>query len=227
MHATQAAEIPSIGCAADGQTGPLPAPESGVKSIAIDEKSAKHLAYHYSQDSAPVLGPRGWKCFAYYGSSGSTILVARDVAPAWGTKHVEGPAIVPTMYFADTSGAFGVAPYLARLYPKEGRKFIQDELVEIRGTTDLNYSYRPYPTDKLDYIAWHRVAFTTPAHRIGFGTMEFLTPSSLPVSGIVDYRAPAALMFILAMKLPPALSGLKPAILKQLKVGIDASLSKG
>jgi hypothetical protein len=225
-HPAIAAEIPTVGCAVDGETGVIAAPAKGTRNLEIDQASADGLAYYESRDSVPVLAPRGWKCLAYYSDAGATLVVARDAAPQPGTKQIDGPAVVLHLYNAKTSGAFGVADYLARLFPDEGKAFIHDQIVVARGGELSTYKFGPYPTDKLDFTAPLRVSFETPAERDGIGTVELLSPSPLPVSGLVDYRKPVGLMFVLEMRLPADLDGLKPAIAQEVEARIDKSLAK-
>jgi hypothetical protein len=221
-----AAEIPTVGCAVDGENGVIAAPAKGSRTLDIDEGSAAGLAYYESRDSVPVLAPRGWKCLAYYSDAGANLVVARDAAPLPNTKQIDGPAVVLHLYNATTSGAFGVADYLARLFPNEGRQFVHDQIVVARGGELSTYKFGPYASDKLNLTGAYRVEFETPAERDGIGTVELLSPSPLPVSGLVDYRKPVGLMFVLEMRLPADLNGLKPVIARDVEARIDRSLEK-
>jgi hypothetical protein len=67
-------EIPFIGCASDGQMGPVTAPASNRNAPRLPPASAGELACHASA-ALGVIVPRGWHCFGLYGSSGVRLLV--------------------------------------------------------------------------------------------------------------------------------------------------------
>ena len=74
--AAAAQTVPFVGCASDGQQGPVAAPKGQPKALNIDPAAAKGLAWYQAQYSAGALAPRGWKCFSFYGSSGVTLTIA-------------------------------------------------------------------------------------------------------------------------------------------------------
>jgi hypothetical protein len=82
-----------------------------------------------------------------------------------------------------------------------------------------NFPFGPYPADKLVYKAPRVVEFETPAGQDGLGTSDRLQKSSLAVVGVaklVDSGDPNAPdLSLVAVRLPPALAKLAPAIASQ------------
>ncbi|HUA18015.1 MAG TPA: hypothetical protein VMB25_04665, partial [Bryobacteraceae bacterium] len=57
----QTARVPFVGCAADGQAGPVQAPKGHDREVRMGTRTAERLAYY--KDTGPgVLAPRGWHC---------------------------------------------------------------------------------------------------------------------------------------------------------------------
>ena len=57
--AAQAAQtVPFVGCASDGQQGPVAAPKGQPKAVNIDPAAANGLAWYQAQYSAGALAPR-------------------------------------------------------------------------------------------------------------------------------------------------------------------------
>src|ERR1039458_1109977 len=73
-----AVTVPFVGCASDGQGGPLKAPIGKSKVVAIPAAAALRLAYYKAEYSSGVLAPRGWNCFSTYGSNGASLFVSPD-----------------------------------------------------------------------------------------------------------------------------------------------------
>ena len=70
--------VPLVGCASDGQTGFLEAPESGTISVGIGRDMGRGLAYYKAASAMGVLAPRGRHCFGTYGSGGYTLFVSAE-----------------------------------------------------------------------------------------------------------------------------------------------------
>ena len=70
-----AAQVPFVGCSGDGQAGPIEAPKTTNSNVRLDARAAARLALYKASIGPAVLAPRGWACFAVYGSSGSTLYV--------------------------------------------------------------------------------------------------------------------------------------------------------
>src|SRR5579875_3305506 len=114
--------IPFIGCPADGQLGPEPAPRHAVKMVHLAPNFASQLAWYQGRRGPGVFGPRGWSCFTAYGSSGETVYVtptkltsAEVLKMNW--KGLYGAAIQLSRDDGGTSGRFGVAERISAVFP--------------------------------------------------------------------------------------------------------------
>jgi len=214
-EASAAERVPFVGCAGDGQTGPVDPPVGEARKLALARDVADALAFYQGDEDAPgVLAPRGWNCFYWYGSDGGTLVVA----PRKGFEkepdfRLDGPAVVVTIAYGDTSGRITVARYAARLFRREESKFIKRVLREgIVSAKDLPSG--PYPADKLTYKGPRRVEYETPANADGLGTSTRLIKNGDPVAGVAmllgEVSSPNLLL--VAARLPPELLPLKAAI---------------
>jgi len=222
-RAASAVEIPSIGCAADGQQGAQSAPVGATKVVEIEPKRAALLAYYDSPFTGTVLAPRGWKCFAYYGAAGSHLIVARDDVPGPLTQKVTGPAVSLATFDGEIGGGYAVAEYLTLVFPDQAEPFVSDfwksrEIKPIR--------LGPFPNDKRHQIGASRIESETPGFREGLGTSGVLKKSGLPILGMIDYHASDSQMRLLTAKLPSDLQGLKAEILQDFAARIDKRYAK-
>jgi hypothetical protein len=215
--ARAAEQVPFVGCAGDGQTGPVAAPKGAPKAVAIDAAAARQLAFYQAPDSFGVLAPRGWKCFYLYGSSGARLTVApsgnlQDTA----APPLTGPAVVATLDFGGTSGRFAVAKYSARLFPKLEQAFIAGVIAEGIEPKE-NFPAGPYPADKLTYKNARLVEFETPANADGLGTSDQLQKNSLGITGMATLKdtPDGPNFFLLTVRLPANQAALAPAIVSQ------------
>ena len=182
--ASAAQQVPFVGCAGDGQTGPVAAPKGAPKSIDVDAATAGQLSFYQAQDSFGVLAPRGWKCFYFYGSSGATLVIA----PSGNLQNalnapLTGPAVVESQDYGGTSGRFEVAKYSARLFPQLEQAFIASVIAEgIEPKED--FPSGPYPADKTTAKSARLIEFETPANMDGLGTSGQLQKSALPIEGM-------------------------------------------
>ena len=177
--------VPFVGCPADGQTGPIPPPQSVNAPPTVSDGMQPRLAYYASTDLG-VLAPRGWHCFETYGSNGATLWVtpsaigARDLP---GNRLVApGPAIVISRIYGGTSGRFTVAKIVARVFPSSwsyARGVIAEKIEPER-----DFVFQPFPADILIRRGPNLVEFTTPANDEGLGTFHALAKSRMPVTGI-------------------------------------------
>ena len=212
--------VPFVGCSADGQTGPVPAPKGINKVVQIDASAAQKLAYYKDQYTLGVLAPRGWYCFGMYGSSGSTLFVTpqpiktNDLFST--TWKIIGPGIQVREGNGETSGRFEVAQFIARVFPAE-RAFVQHVIKE--GLMPASaFPLGPFPNDKLAYKSDWMVEYQTPPHSEGLGTMSRLQASDYPVRGVAILKGqmPPDLLF-LAVRLPPDISDLTSYIIQDLE----------
>lgn len=184
---TASVQVPFVGCASDGQTGPQAAPTGKSKAVAIPAAAAQRLAWYKAQDGSGVLAPRGWHCFSTYGSDGSNLFVSPDAIDAkmlfsddW--KGFAGPVVQMSYSSGGTSGRFEVAKVIARVFPAY-KQFTQNVIAE--GIAPASgFPFGPYATDKLTYRAKNIVEFETPANMQGLGTDSRLLPNASPIDGV-------------------------------------------
>ncbi|HWD67152.1 MAG TPA: hypothetical protein VG227_04245, partial [Caulobacteraceae bacterium] len=205
--------VPFVGCAADGQTGPRPAPAGGPKKINVDPALAPRLAWYASQDVS-ALAPRGWSCFERYGSSGALLVVA----PAPLNLDTADPSKLATAVVAGgdsggTSGRFAVAQVIARAFPDRAA-FLRSVVGE--GTLPpSDFPSGPYPTDQVTDIGGDALAFHTPAQTGGLGPLVGgFTQGDQPIDGVVFLSGADTDMDFLALRLPADLQELGPAIVQ-------------
>jgi hypothetical protein len=215
--ARAAEQVPFVGCAGDGQTGPVAAPKGAPKSVALEAAAARQLAFYQAPDSFGVLAPRGWKCFYVYGSSGASLAVAPSGALQDPTgAPLAGPAVVATLDIGGTSGRFAVAKYAARLFPRVAPAFIARVIAEgVEPKAD--FPSGPYPADKTTYKNARLVEFVTPANADGLGTSDRLQKSALPIAGMakLEDTPDGPNFFLVTVRLPANQASLAPAIVSQ------------
>ncbi len=214
--------VPFVGCKSDGQAGPLKSPTGKSKDVSIAPEVALQLAYYKAAQGFGVLAPRGWSCFGTYGSGGANLYISpQPINPAmlfsdkW--PGFTGPAIQLSGDDGGTSGRFGVATLIARVFPAY-RKFLTrviDEEIEPASS----FPRGPYPSDKLLYKAKNIVEFETSANSSGLGTDSRLEKGPTPISGVVllmeeeDGSMPSSLS--LSVRLPTNLTNLTSTIIQQ------------
>lgn len=129
MHTAQV-QVPFVGCASDGQAGPIDPPRGRVHPVTLPARIAQRLAWYQAQDGPGILAPRAWHCFETYGSSGGSLFVSPDpidhnelFSDNW--KGFKGPAIQISVSVGGTSGRFEVASIIARVFPRH-MAFLRD-----------------------------------------------------------------------------------------------------
>lgn len=215
--------VPFIGCSADGQLGPMAAPKGKPKDIALPAQIGPQLAwyeYHGEAGQIGVLAPRGWNCFATLGSNGMSLYVAPEPLNSekllahrnW--QGFKGPAIELSESEGGTSGRFEVAQVIARVFPAH-RDFLHNVIAEgFEPASD--FPTGPFPTDHLTYKSKELVEFSTPAGHKGLGTMSWLLPSGLPISGMALLNTGEDLVLLqLSVRLPAKIGYLAPIIVEQ------------
>jgi hypothetical protein len=183
--------VPFVGCPADGQQGPVVAPSGRPRVVALPTDIASKLAWYETAEDGGnlgVLAPRGWHCFGTYGSNGSSLYVAPEPLDAdkvlfqkqWIGFH--GPAIQLSLSIGDTSGRFEVAQIIARVFPAY-RSFANKVIAEkLEPASD--FTFGPFPSDRLRYPSRRVVRFITPANTKGLETNSWLLPSATPIQGV-------------------------------------------
>lgn len=199
-------KAPLVSCESDGQEGLkfLPA-NAHVRIPTIPAGS--NLAFYTAWGTPGVLGPTGWHCAGFEGSSGGTlVLTPEEHRPSeflFGKTAIKGPVIEISLSFGGTSGRFSVARLASRLFPK-AKPFI-DEMASDDLIDKSTLPSGPYPTDHLSYHNDFVVEYMTPPHKNGIGTDSFLAQDNDPIRGVVllAEKGDHDLIF-LAARLPPA-----------------------
>jgi hypothetical protein len=83
-----------------------------------------------------------------------------DFGPDW--AGIEGPAVQADNIDGGTSGRFVVAQVLARVFPAQ-RAFVQS-VMDSFDQSAKDYTFAPYPNDKLIVQTARLVQFQTPPH---------------------------------------------------------------
>jgi hypothetical protein len=212
--------VPFVGCKSDGQGGPLEAPKGKSKILPIAKEKAQRLAYYKAEQGVGVLAPRGWYCFETYGSNGGSLFVSSqpidaDTLFSTSWKGFTGPVIQMSAELGGTSGRFGVARIIARVFPAH-RAFVRKVIAEgIERAGD--FPSGPYPNDKLIYRSKETVEYETPAHTDGMGTQSRLQKNGDPIRGVAILVGPDTDLFSLAMRLPYETNDLAPIIIQQVE----------
>jgi hypothetical protein len=178
--------VPFVGCASDGQLGPVAPPRGKSKVVILSADDARQLAYYKAKEGFGVLAPRGWHCFSAYGSNGSTLYVSAEridgaewVSGKW--KGPPGDAIQISSSYGGTSGRFEVAEVIARVFPMHA-DFVKNVIAEGIETAS-DFPTGPYPADKLAYKSNEAVEFETPANSDGLGTI-LMWKNGEPIRGV-------------------------------------------
>jgi hypothetical protein len=120
-------------------------------------------------------------------------------------------AIQITREDGDTSGRFGVARMIARVFPAH-KAFVTRVIEEDRAG---RLQSGPYPRDKLAYKNNEIVEYQTPAQTDGLGTNSRLQKNRNPIRGSAILVGNAPDLQFLAICLSPELSGLASAIIRR------------
>ena len=161
-------------------------PRGSSQVVPLDPSTALKLAYYKGENARGMIGPRGWHCQVWYGSSGSTILISPTAIDSgkFGPLDLHGDAVEFVFLDGGTSGRFGVARCASRLFPKIAASFVQrvkSEGIEPASTFELG----PYTGDSIRYSDGLSLEFSTPAQEAGIGTEGNLAPSQNVIRGFV------------------------------------------
>jgi hypothetical protein len=217
---SKTSSVPFIGCKSDGQIGPREAPTGTNQTIPIPTATAQKLAYYKAEDGLGVLAPIGWYCFGTYGSNGSSLFVSPqqlDSKNLFSTnwKGFTGPVIQLATEFGDTSGRFGVASIIARVFPAY-KAFVR-KVIAGGFASASDFPFGPYPTDKLVYKSKGIVEYQTPAEKDGLGTQSRLMKNSSPISGVEILAGETPDLISLASRLSPDMTDLTSIIIQQVE----------
>jgi hypothetical protein len=212
-----AQSVPFVGCAGDGQDGPVTASSITGQPPRVPPDQAATVAY-YAFHAVGAFAPQGWHCFGVYGSAGETLFVTPDAHGAaeflTGTTKLHGPAVIIQRLSGDTSGRFEVAKLAARLFPV-AKPYVRDVIAEgIEPDTDFEFA--PYPGDTIHLASSTVAEFTTPAGSEGLGTQAGLAAGDQPITGAAIWLPSESHdMVLLTARLAPEQSALVRTILTQ------------
>jgi hypothetical protein len=212
------AHIPFVGCEADGQIGPVKAPASKSRFVPISADLANRLAYYKSSQGLGVLAPRGWSCFGVYGSNGYALYVSPEritAADLFSGKGFAGPAIELEGEDGGTSGRFGVARVIARVFP--ARKSFVERVIAEGIAPASSFPFGSYPADKLTYRNQGMVEYKTPANAEGLGTASRLKKNAHSIGGVEILIGETPDLVHLAVRLSPDQSDLGSPIIQRLE----------
>ena len=120
----QTVRVPFVGCPSEDQIGPREAPKGTDHVVRIKESTARRLAFYTSGGGFGVLAPRGWHCFARYGSSGGRLFVGPSAINSNDLFPAAGSAVELEATDGGGSGMYEVAQVLARVFPSQ-RPYVQ------------------------------------------------------------------------------------------------------
>src|SRR6185312_8271042 len=176
--------------------------------------------YYRAEEGSGVLAPRGWHCFGTYGSNGSSLFITPKIIDSklvfsdkW--KGFSGPAVQISDEFGGTSGRFGVAEIIARVFPTH-KAFVSKVLAEgIESAAD--FPSGPYPKDKLNYRSKEVVEYETPPQTEGLGTRSRLQKNESPIFGVAILSGPdeELNLSLLSARLPKGSEALSQVIVQQ------------
>jgi hypothetical protein len=168
-------------------SGHVDAPSGTPRQFPIPVGTAERLALYSVAEGPSVLAPRGWNCYEIYGSDGAFLVVSPlpvSVEAILAMRRPAGytqPVVILSLIDGFTSGRDEVSPVVNRVFPKH-REFVADAAANM--DQPIPRFKGPFAGDRLHYLSSETVEYTTPAHREGLGTLGFLRPSALPITGV-------------------------------------------
>lgn len=109
-------------------------------------------------------------------------------------------------------GRYEVARVIARVFPAR-MSFVQHVIDMFEGASD--YTYAPFPKDKLIVQTDRLVEFRTPPHSQGLGTTNRLRANDDPINGVAILQGDTPDLLMLRVRLPRELRELTPVIVHQ------------
>lgn len=209
--------VPFVGCKADGQAGPVDAPQIPKHRVELDVKVAQRLGMYEAEVGPSVVGPSGWSCLALYGSGGATLYVTPEpLDDVFTTKWagILGPGIAASSIEGGTSGRFTVAQVVARVFPNE--KSFALGVIKGYDLPAKDYPFGPFPSDRLKYLNDHTVEYETSPRSEGLGTLvgRFL-PNENVIRGVTILEKPGFDLRHLTVRLPQSLNDLTTIVIQQ------------
>jgi hypothetical protein len=215
----QTVRVPFVGCASDGQTGPMGAPQGVNQDVRIAASAVRRLAYYKAAVAPGVLAPRGWYCFGIYGSSGAELLISprpieHDEVFSSNWHGSAGPAVQIDWTQGGGSGTATAAQVWARVFPAYWP--IIKGLINNGDLPAADYTFGPYPGDNLIVQTDRLVQFRTASHSEGLGTMSRLKPDEDPIDGFAMLQGKNPDLLTLRVRLSREQHDLAPVIIQDL-----------
>ena len=79
------------------------------------------------------------------------------------------------------------------------------------------FTVGPYATDRMTYKSKSLVEYRTPAKSVGLGTGSWLQKGDRPIDGAAILVGPTPDLILLSVRLPPDLTGLTSAIVREVE----------
>jgi len=126
-----------------------------------------------------------------------------------------GPVVQISHEFGGTSGRYGVAEIVARVFPAH-KAFIANVIAE-GFETAADIPSGPYPNDKLHYRSKEIVEYETPPQTDGLGTRSRLQKNGSAILGVAMLSGPdeELNLSLLSIRLPVGSENLSTAIIQQ------------
>jgi hypothetical protein len=211
----QTVRVPFVGCASDGQTGPQQAPKGTDHVVRMKASAAREIAFYSSGGSFGVLAPRGWYCFGLDGSSAELLVSPRPIN-AHDFFPVAGPAVELNAIEGGGPGTALAVEVWARAFPALWP--IVKGLISNGDLPAGEYTFGPYPKDKLIAQTDRIVQFQTPPHSEGLGTMSHFKANDDPIDGVAILQGQPPDLLVLRVRMPPGQRHLAPVIIKDLLI---------
>jgi len=177
--------IPVIMCPVNDEVGAPRALPGESMSAPVQPSAVDQLVYYKAEHSPGLFAPKGWACRAWFGSSGSLVVVTpkRLEPPYFPLPKIAGPAVMIQTSDLDGPGRFRVAIVSTQLFPMAGTELIsrvRDEHL----ISDASFDAEPLLEDRVQYLTDRLAEYTTAANRSGLGTDSVFEVSNLPVRGL-------------------------------------------
>jgi len=186
----------------------------------VEPHAAQQLAYYQAAHSPGVFAPKAWTCRAWYGYSGSVLVVTPKPLqpPYFPLPMITGPAVTIETSNGSSSGRFHIAIVAEQLFPVFGSAFIT-QVKQEHLLPDSIFDARPDPDDQLNYLSDRFVEYTTPPNRTGVATDGLLQTSNLPVRGLSiltlsGQAGQADSLTEIRVRLPTALNAVAAAVMQ-------------
>jgi len=173
--------------------------------LPIPASAAGRLAYYKAGVALGVLAPRGWYCFATYGSGGERLMVS--------PLPIDGNAVLTDRF----DGLRGPAVVVDERYGGASDPFISEVITRnFRARRPM----RSYPGDRLHHKGNTVVEYRTLPRSEGLGTLtRGIAANDRPIDGVamlLEHEEPLTLL-LLAVRLPCELESLTRTIVAQVE----------